>query len=150
VAIFRIALAMIRSHEPQLRELQNSADIFNALSDLPRTIHEVDELLDVAYSLAGSFSDVTLDSYRRRHLAYLMSDRGTLVGNPESAANLPKQHLSRYFFCLYNHRLKCTNSFSYNVLGEKLRHHAHYFKCYYLVTKRIKMICDPKTFAKLV
>jgi hypothetical protein len=95
VAIFRIALAMIRSHEPQLRELQNSADIFNALSDLPRTIHEVDELLDVAYSLAGSFSDVTLDSYRRRHLAYLMSDRGTLVGNPESAANLPKQHLSR-------------------------------------------------------
>lgn len=96
VVLFRIALAMIKSHEPQLKELMNSADIFNALSDLPRQIHEVDELLDVAYSLAGSFSDVTLDSYRRRHLAYLMSDRGTLVGNPESAANLPKQHLSRY------------------------------------------------------
>ena len=52
-------------------------------------------MLDVAYSLAGSLTDITLDSYRRRHLAYLMADRGTLVGNPESAANLPKQHLSR-------------------------------------------------------
>lgn len=93
--LFRMALAMIRTHELHLKELQNSADIFNALSDLPRHINEVDELIDLAYSLAGSFSDVTLDSYRRRHLAYLMSDRGTLVGNPESAANLPKQHLSR-------------------------------------------------------
>ena len=95
VVLFRVALAMFKSHENQLKDLQNSADIFNSLSDLPRQIHEADELLDMAYSLAGSFSDVTLDSYRRRHLAYLMSDRGTLVGNPESAANLPKQHLSR-------------------------------------------------------
>lgn len=87
---------MIKLNESRLKELENSADIFNALSDLPRQIHEVDELLDVAYSLAGSLNDVTLDSYRRRHLAYLMADRGTLVGNPESVANLPKQHLSRF------------------------------------------------------
>lgn len=117
VAIFRVALAMIKSHEQQLKELQNSADIFNALSDLPRQIHEVDELLDIAYSLAGSFNDVTLDSYRRRHLAYLMSDRGTLVGNPESAANLPKQHLSRYFCSSTSLDISYSNNLV--TLGEK-------------------------------
>ena len=72
MVLFRIGLAMIRTNEAQLRELHNSADIFNWLSDLPRRIRDVDELLDVAYSLAGSLTDITLDSYRRRHLAYLM------------------------------------------------------------------------------
>lgn len=37
-----------------------------------------------------------IETYRRRHLAYLMADQGTLVGNPEAAPNLPKQHLVRY------------------------------------------------------
>lgn len=36
-----------------------------------------------------------IETYRRRHLAYLMADQGTLVGNPEAAPNLPKQHLAR-------------------------------------------------------
>lgn len=36
-----------------------------------------------------------IESYRRRHLAYLMADQGTLVGNPEIISNLPKQHLVR-------------------------------------------------------
>ena len=38
VILFRVALAMIRMHEPNLKELQNSADIFNSLSDLPRQV----------------------------------------------------------------------------------------------------------------
>ena len=117
--LFRMALAMIRTHELHLKELQNSADIFNALSDLPRHINEVDELIDLAYSLAGSFSDVTLDSYRRRHLAYLMSDRGTLVGNPESAANLPKQHLSRLLL-LHRYIQKSSEINSQIILNETI------------------------------
>lgn len=36
-----------------------------------------------------------IETYRRRHLAYLMADQGTLVGNPEAISNLPKQHLVR-------------------------------------------------------
>lgn len=36
-----------------------------------------------------------IETHRRRHLAYLMADQGSLVGNPESTANLPKQQLSR-------------------------------------------------------
>lgn len=37
-----------------------------------------------------------LETHRRRHLAYLMADQGALVGNPEAAPNLPKQHLARF------------------------------------------------------
>lgn len=37
-----------------------------------------------------------IETHRRRHLAYLMADQGALVGNPEAAPNLPKQHLSRF------------------------------------------------------
>nr|CAD7260205.1 unnamed protein product [Timema shepardi] len=38
---------------------------------------------------------MVIETHRRRHLAYLMADQGALVGNPEAAPNLPKQHLSR-------------------------------------------------------
>lgn len=45
--------------------------------------------------VAGSLNNVMIETYRRRHLAYLMADQGALVGNPEAAPNLPKQHLAR-------------------------------------------------------
>lgn len=45
--------------------------------------------------IANSLNEVMIETYRRRHLAYLMADQGALVGNPEAAPNLPKQHLAR-------------------------------------------------------
>lgn len=45
--------------------------------------------------IASSLNEVMIETYRRRHLAYLMADQGALVGNPEAAPNLPKQHLAR-------------------------------------------------------
>jgi len=48
--------------------------------------------------VAASLNDMVMETHRRRHLAYLMADRGTLVGNPEAVPNLPKQHLSRSGF----------------------------------------------------
>lgn len=38
----------------------------------------------------GLVTDVMVETYRRKHLAYLMADQGVLV-NPDSALNLPKQ-----------------------------------------------------------
>jgi hypothetical protein len=48
--------------------------------------------------VAASLNDMVMETHRRRHLAYLMADRGTLMGNPEAVPNLPKQHLSRSGF----------------------------------------------------
>jgi len=49
----------------------------------------------VSFEVASSLNDMLIETHRRRHLAYLMADQGGLVGNPEAAPNLPKQHLSR-------------------------------------------------------
>ncbi|KAJ8947157.1 hypothetical protein NQ318_002519 [Aromia moschata] len=86
---------MLKMKEPHLRELENSAQIFNALSDIPGDIDDVDKLLEISTQLTGSLNEVMIETYRRRHLAYLMADQGALVGNPEAASNLPKQHLAR-------------------------------------------------------
>ncbi|XP_060537274.1 small G protein signaling modulator 3 homolog isoform X2 [Cylas formicarius] len=95
LVLFQITLAMLRMKEPQLKTLENSAQIFNALSDIPGDIEDVEKLFEVSSELTSSLNDVTIETYRRRHLAYLMADQGTLVGNPEALPNLPKQHLAR-------------------------------------------------------
>jgi hypothetical protein len=51
--------------------------------------------LQISFEVAGSLNDMTVQTHRNRHLAYLMADQGALVGNPESVSHLPKQHLSR-------------------------------------------------------
>ncbi|KAG5896006.1 hypothetical protein JTB14_007571 [Gonioctena quinquepunctata] len=95
IVLFQITLSMLKMKEPHLKDLENSAQIFNALSDIPGDIDDVDTLFEVSKQLTNSMNDVMLETYRRRHLAYLMADQGALVGNPEAASNLPKQHLAR-------------------------------------------------------
>lgn len=75
--------------------MENSAEIFNALSDIPGDIVDADQLLSLAVEIGGTFTEALVESHRRRHLAYLMADQGALVGNPEAAPNLPKQHLNK-------------------------------------------------------
>lgn len=95
LVLFQITLGMLKLKEPHLRSLENSAQIFNALSDIPGDIDDVDGLIKVSLEVASSLNEVMIETYRRRHLAYLMADQGALVGNPEAAPNLPKQHLAR-------------------------------------------------------
>ncbi|KAK7793285.1 hypothetical protein R5R35_004989 [Gryllus longicercus] len=95
IVLFQVTLGMLKIKEPELKTLENSAQIFNALSDIPGDIEDVDQLLDVSFNIASSLNDMVIETHRRRHLAYLMADQGTLVGNPEATSNLPKQHLSR-------------------------------------------------------
>ncbi|GIX69301.1 small G protein signaling modulator 3 homolog [Caerostris extrusa] len=94
VVLFQVTLGMLKLKEPDLRILENSAQIFNALSDIPGEVEDVDKLFEVSQEVAGSLNDMTLESHRRKHLAYLMADQGALL-NPENARNLPKQHLNR-------------------------------------------------------
>ncbi|XP_066590271.1 small G protein signaling modulator 3 homolog [Prorops nasuta] len=95
IVLFQITLGMLKIRENDLKQLENSAQIFNALSDIPGDIDDVDQLFDVSIELSGSLTDVLIETHRRRHLAYLMADHGGLVGNPDAVSNLPKQHLNR-------------------------------------------------------
>ncbi|KAL1493468.1 hypothetical protein ABEB36_011515 [Hypothenemus hampei] len=95
LVLFQVTLAMIKMKEAHLKTLENSAQIFNALSDIPGDIDDVDGLFEISIQLTSSLKEVMIETYRRRHLAYLMADQGTLVGNPEAVPNLPKQHLAR-------------------------------------------------------
>ncbi|KAJ1525754.1 hypothetical protein ONE63_008960 [Megalurothrips usitatus] len=100
IVLFQVTLGMLKIRESDLKKLENSAQIFNALSDTPGDIEDVDHLLKVSFEVASSLNDMMIETHRRRHLAYLMSDQGGLVGNPENMPNLPKQHLSSFAFCL--------------------------------------------------
>lgn len=81
--------------ETELKTLENSAQIFNALSDIPGDIIDVDQLLEVSLEVSATLADSLIETHRRRHLAYLMADQGGLVGNPDAVPNLPKQQLNR-------------------------------------------------------
>lgn len=49
IVLFQITLSMLKMKEPHLKELENAAQIFNALSDIPGYIDDVDKLLEVVF-----------------------------------------------------------------------------------------------------
>lgn len=95
--LFQITLGMIKIKELEIMKLENSAQIFNALSDIPGEIEDVTELFKVSLEVSSTLNQMVIDTHRRRHLAYLMIDQGALVGNLETnpIPNLPKQHLNK-------------------------------------------------------
>lgn len=97
LVLFQLTLGMIKLKEPALNELENSAQIFNVLSDIPGEVEDVDALFKISLEIGGSLNQMVIDTHRRRHLAYLMVDQGALVGNLDISPmpNLPKQHLSK-------------------------------------------------------
>ncbi|KAK3089673.1 hypothetical protein FSP39_005534 [Pinctada imbricata] len=92
--LFQITMGMLKMKENELKSLDNSAQIFNSLSDVPGDVQDVDELIEISFRVAGSLTDVVIESHRRKHLAYLMADQGAIV-NPDMAKNLPKQQLNK-------------------------------------------------------
>lgn len=95
IVLFQLTLGLLKMKEASLKELENSAQIFNSLSDIPGDLTSVEDLFRVAMEVGGSLSTTVIETHRRRHLAYLMTDQGALVGNPETIPNLPKQQLVR-------------------------------------------------------
>ncbi|XP_037091699.1 small G protein signaling modulator 3 homolog [Pollicipes pollicipes] len=95
IVIFQVALGMLRMRESELCKLDNSADIFNALSDIPGTIDDVEALLEVSFHVSSSLTEVVVESHRRRHLALVMTDQGALSGSPSRSVSLPKQQVNR-------------------------------------------------------
>ncbi|XP_023574669.1 small G protein signaling modulator 3 isoform X2 [Octodon degus] len=80
LVLFQMALGMLCLKEEELIQSENSASIFNTLSDIPTQIEDAELLLGAAMQLAGSLSDVAVETQRRKHLAYLIADQGQLLG----------------------------------------------------------------------
>jgi hypothetical protein len=55
VILFQVTLAMFKFKEEELLKLENSAQIFNALSDLPGEMEDVDKLIEVGFSCSTLF-----------------------------------------------------------------------------------------------
>ncbi|XP_036924008.1 small G protein signaling modulator 3 isoform X1 [Sturnira hondurensis] len=80
LVLFQTTLGMLRLKEEELIQSENSASIFNTLSDIPSQIEDAELLLGEAMRLAGSLTDVAVETQRRKHMAYIIADQGQLLG----------------------------------------------------------------------
>ncbi|XP_040842446.1 small G protein signaling modulator 3 isoform X4 [Ochotona curzoniae] len=80
LVLFQTTLGMLRLQEEELIQSENSASIFNTLSDIPSQMDDAELLLGEAMRLAGSLTAVAVETQRRKHLAYLIADQGQLLG----------------------------------------------------------------------
>lgn len=76
-----------RPQEEELISSENSASIFNTLSDLPSQLRDGAELLGEAMRLAGMLSQETLEAQRHKHLAYILNEQAQLNNGNSVALN---------------------------------------------------------------
>ncbi|XP_049600028.1 small G protein signaling modulator 3 isoform X1 [Syngnathus scovelli] len=83
-----------RLRPPQEEELissENSASIFNTLSDLPSQLRDGPAVLGEALRLAGNLSQDALDAHRHKHLAYILNEQAQMdSGSAPLNSNLNK------------------------------------------------------------
>ncbi|XP_059413007.1 small G protein signaling modulator 3 isoform X3 [Carassius carassius] len=85
VVLFQVTLGMLKIKEEELVSSENSASIFNTLSDLPSQLEDGAAVLGEAVRLAGSLSQESLDALRHKHLAYILAEQAQLnSGNSHS------------------------------------------------------------------
>lgn len=53
IVLFQLTLGMLKIKEPFLKDLENSAQIFNSLADIPGGIDDVDALFDISMEVGG-------------------------------------------------------------------------------------------------
>lgn len=53
IVLFQITLGMLKLKEPYFQNLENSARIFNSLSDIPGDIDDVDILFEASMNVGG-------------------------------------------------------------------------------------------------
>ncbi|KAM8777179.1 small G protein signaling modulator 3 isoform 2-T2 [Rhynchonycteris naso] len=85
LVLFQTTLGMLGLKEEELIQSENSASIFNTLSDIPSQIEDAELLLGEAMRLASSLTDMAVETQRRKHLAYLIADQSQLLGTSTTA-----------------------------------------------------------------
>ncbi|XP_072155408.1 small G protein signaling modulator 3 homolog isoform X1 [Bemisia tabaci] len=98
IVLFQVSLGMLKIKESMLQSLENAADIFNALSDVPGSIYDVEELIRVSFEVASTVNPIMIDTQRRKHLAFIMADQNGADGSIDAISSLPKQRLNRRQF----------------------------------------------------
>lgn len=108
------------SKEEELVSSENSASIFNTLSDLPSQLRDGPAVLGEAMRLAGTLSQETLEAHRHKHLAYILNEQAQLNNGNNTTLNSNLNKVSDYrlykvsvmkydvicFSCpIYSHRL---------------------------------------------
>lgn len=73
--------------EEELVSSENSASIFNTLSDLPSQLGDGAAVLGEAMRLAGALSQDTLETQRNKHLAYILNEQAQLNTNNSHTLN---------------------------------------------------------------
>lgn len=91
----------LRLQEEELVASENSASIFNTLSDLPSQLRDRPAVLGEAMRLAGSLSQETLEAHRHKHLAYILNEQAQLNNgnNATLCTNLNKVGVLTFHFC---------------------------------------------------
>ncbi|KAL4658085.1 small G protein signaling modulator 3 isoform X1 [Arapaima gigas] len=81
VVLFQVTLGMLKIKEEELVSSENSASIFNTLSDLPSQLEDGAMVLGEAVRLAGTLSQESLEAQRHKHLAYILAEQAQLNSN---------------------------------------------------------------------
>lgn len=76
IVLFKVVLGMLKIKESSLSRADDSADIFNDLSDITICLDDTEVLLSRADEVAASLTDVILDAHRKKHLAFILSENG--------------------------------------------------------------------------
>lgn len=85
--------------EDELVSSENSASIFNTLSDLPSQLEDGAAVLGEAVRLAGSLSQESLDAYRHKHQAYILAEQAQLNTNNSHSLNTNLNKVSIIYTC---------------------------------------------------
>lgn len=75
---------------------ENSASIFNTLSDLPSQLRDAPAVLGEAMRLAGTLSQETLEAHRHKHLAYILNEQAQLSNGNNTTLNTNLNKVSHY------------------------------------------------------
>ncbi|KWU42546.1 TBC-domain-containing protein [Rhodotorula sp. JG-1b] len=87
IFLFRIALAILKLHEPELLECDSAAGLYAMLGQLPAGLWNADRLLKVACDdLASAVKDRVVASLRSKHVAALEAEMGIGGGDDDSLA----------------------------------------------------------------
>ena len=91
IVLFQVALGMLNLQQEKLVSLTNSADVFNALSDIPMLIDDADVLFSAANKTVGSLTSAVLETHRAKHQAYLLHE----IGKHDINGNGPRKQVIR-------------------------------------------------------
>ncbi|TMS37025.1 hypothetical protein L596_004051 [Steinernema carpocapsae] len=98
VTVFRVIISMLKLREQNTIDVStiegSSAELFNALSQIPSQIECIDHLVEMMTTFEFSITEDLIAQLRKKYQAILMADRGAIL-NTNIPTNLPKQRLNR-------------------------------------------------------